>query len=106
MVNPMCPCETEVETNEHFLLRCHCFSSLRSQLFNNLYNPDPSFSKLNNKEKLAYLFYGSINKPNTLNKVVINLVIKFLLKSTGCFDKSLIFDQQIVFFPFLIFISF
>ena len=51
-VKPMCPCGTEVETNEHFLLRCYCFSSQRSELFDNLYNLDPSFSKLNNKEKL------------------------------------------------------
>ena len=26
-VNPMCACGTEVETTEHFLLRCHCFST-------------------------------------------------------------------------------
>ena len=90
--NPMCPCGTEVETNEHFLLRCHCFSSKRSELFDNAYNLGPSFSKLNNKEKVAYLLYGSTSNPNTLNKVAINLVIKFL-KSTGRFDKPLIFDQ-------------
>ena len=24
-VNPRCPCGTEVETNEDFLLYCHCF---------------------------------------------------------------------------------
>ena len=91
-VNPMCPCGTEVETNEHFLLRCYCSSSQRSELFDSLYNLDPSFSKLNNKEKVAYLLYGSTSNPNTLNKVVINLVIKFL-KSTGRFDRPLIFDQ-------------
>ena len=42
-VNPMCPCGTEVETNKDFLQRCHCFSSERSELFNNLYNLHPSF---------------------------------------------------------------
>ena len=56
-VNPICPCGTELETNEHFLLCCHCFSSQRSELFNNLYNLDPSFSKLNNKKKVTYLLY-------------------------------------------------
>ena len=82
-----------------FLLRCHCFSSQRSELFDNLYNLDPYFSKLNNKEKVAYLLYGSTSNPNTLNKVVINFVIKFL-KSTGPFDKPLILDQWKVFFLF------
>ena len=33
---------TELETNEHFPLRCHCFSSQRSELFDNLCNVDPS----------------------------------------------------------------
>ena len=74
-VNPMCPCRNEAETNEHFLLLCHCFSSQRSELFDNLYNLDPSFSKLNNKEKVTYLLYGSTSNPNTLNHVIINLVI-------------------------------
>ena len=91
-VNRMCLCGTEVETNEHFLLRCHYFSSQRSELVDNLYNLDLSFSKMNNKEKVAYLLYGSTSNPNTLNKVVINFVIK-LLKSTGRFEKPLIFDQ-------------
>ena len=54
-INPMCPCGTEVEINEDFLLRCHCFSSQRSAIFDNLYNLDPSFSELNDKEKVAYL---------------------------------------------------
>ena len=54
-INPMCPCGTEVEINEDFLLRCYCFSSQRSALFDNLYNLDPSFSKLNGKENVSYL---------------------------------------------------
>ena len=41
-VNPMCPCGTDVETTEDFLLRCHCFSTQRSELFNYLYRLDPS----------------------------------------------------------------
>ena len=88
----MRPRGTEAETNGHFLLRYNYFSSQRSTLFDNLHNLDPSFSKLNNKEKVAYLLHISTSNPNTLNKILINLVIKFL-RSTGRFDKSLIFDQ-------------
>ena len=74
-------------------------SSQRSELFDNLYNINPSFSKLNNKEKVSYLLYVSTSNPNTLNKILINLVIKFL-RSTVRLDKSLIFDQRKVFFSF------
>ena len=89
----MCPCGTDGETTEHFLLRCHCFSTQRSELFDYLYRLDPSFSKLNTKEKVAYLLYGSRSNSSSLNKEVIKRVIKFL-KSTGHFNKPLIFFDQ------------
>ena len=92
-VNPMCPCGTDVETTEHFLLRCHCFSTQRSELFDYLYRLDLSFSKLNTKEKVAYLLYGSRNNSSCLNKEFIKLVIKFF-KSTGRFNEPLIFFNQ------------
>ena len=90
MASPMCPCGTDVETTEHFLLHCHCFSTQRSELFDHLYRLDPPFSKLNTKEKLACLLYGSRSNLSSLNKEVIKLVIKFL-KSTGLFNEPLIF---------------
>ena len=86
----MCPCGTDVETTENFLLRCCCFSTQRSELFDYLYRLDPSFSKLNAKDKVAYLLYGSRSNSSSLNKEVIKVVIKFL-KSTGRFNKLLIF---------------
>ena len=92
-VNPLRPCGTDVETTEHFLLRCHCFSTQRSELLNYLYRLDPSFSKLNTKEQVAYLLYGSRSSSSSLNKEVVKLVIKFL-KSTGRFNEPLIFFDQ------------
>ena len=32
----MCLCNTEIQSNEHFLLRCHFYSSQRLELLNNL----------------------------------------------------------------------
>ena len=89
-VNPMCPCGTDVDTTGYFLLRCHCFSTQRSELFDYLYRLDPSFSKLNTEEKVAYLLYGLRSNSSDLNKEVIKLVIKFL-KSTGRSNEPLIF---------------
>ena len=102
-VNPMCPCRTDVETTEHFLLRCHCFSTQRSKLFDYLYRLDPSFSKINTKERVAYLLYGSRSNSSSLNKEVIKLVIKFL-KSSGDFNKSLIFlaNEMLSFLQYLL----
>ena len=89
-VNPMCSCGTDVETTEHFLLHCHCLSTQRSELFDYLYRLDPSFSKLNTKEKVDYLLYGSRSNSSSLNREVIKLAIKFL-KSTGRFNEPLTF---------------
>ena len=98
-INPLCPCGTDVETTGYFLLRCHCFSTQRSELFDYLYRLDPSFSKLNTEEKVAYLLYGLRSNSSDLNKEVIKLVIKFL-KSTGRSNEPLIFfDKGNVKFP-------
>ena len=42
-INPMCACRTEAETTEHFLLRCHLYSTLRFELFENFEKIDPNF---------------------------------------------------------------
>ena len=89
----MCPWGTDIETTEHFLLRCHCFSTQRSELFDYLYRLDPSFLKLNNKVKVDYLLYGPRSNPSSLNKDVIKLVIEFL-KSTAFFNEPLIFSPM------------
>ena len=90
-VNRMSPCRTDADTTEHFLLRFHCFYTQRSELFVNLYSLDPSFSKLNFKEKGSYLLHSSTSNSISLNKDIVKLVIKFP-ESTGGFKKPLIFD--------------
>ena len=90
--NPMCLCRAEEKTTEHFLLRCHCFSTQKIDIFDNLYNLDSSFSKLNTKYKVAYLLHNSVSNSNSLNKDITEQVIKFL-KSTGRFSKQLLLDQ-------------
>ena len=82
MVNLISTCGADVETTEHSLLRCHCFSTQRTELFNTLYNHDSSFSKLNCKDKVAYLLYVSTSNSNSLNKNITEYVNKFL-KSMG-----------------------
>ena len=42
----MCVCESEVETTEHFLLRCRLYSPHRLELFENLEKVDSSFLNL------------------------------------------------------------
>ena len=48
----MCACGTEVDTTEHFLLRCHLYSDLRLEVFENLEKIDPNFLNLNEKDQV------------------------------------------------------
>ena len=48
----MCTFGSEVETTEHFLLRCHLYSPQRLELFENLKKVDSSFLNLKVKEKV------------------------------------------------------
>ena len=50
----MCACGSEVETTEHFLLRCHLYSPQRLELFENLEKVESSFLNLEVKEKVSF----------------------------------------------------
>ena len=50
-INPMCACGAEFETIEHFLLRCHCYSTQRSELFDNLEKANSDFKILSGKDQ-------------------------------------------------------
>ena len=52
----MCACGTKVDTTEHFLLRCHLYSDLRLEVFENLEKIDPNFLNLNEKDQVNVFF--------------------------------------------------
>ena len=58
-INAICAYGSEVETTEHFLLRCDPYSAQRLELFENLEKVDASFFNLNVKDRSIFLLYGS-----------------------------------------------
>ena len=106
--SPICPCNTEIESNEHFsaqkmkkslmenfifcavfLLRCHFHSSQRLELFDNLDKVNPSFFNLSAKDQGNILLSSySANNSISLSQGIIKLVINFLIKYV-CFDRQL-----------------
>ena len=86
----MCACGTEVETTEHFLLRCHFYSTQRLELFENLEKVDQGFFNLSSKNQVVTLLYGSqTNNSKSVNQEILKNVISYL-KATTRFDKPLI----------------
>ena len=93
-INPMCACGTEVKTTEHFLLRCHLYSTVRFEHFENLEKIDPKFLNLNEKDQFNVLLYGyQINKPKSFNQSILNNVISYI-KVAARFDKLLVSFKQ------------
>ena len=86
----MCTRRSEIETTEHFLLRCLHYSSQRKEIFENLEKLDPSFLNLSQKDQVLVLLYCSENyNSNILNQKIILDVITYI-KATAPFDKPLI----------------
>ena len=57
-ISPICSCNTEIESNKHFLLRCHFSSSQRLKLFDNLNKINSSFFNVSAKNQVNILLYG------------------------------------------------
>ena len=93
-INTMCTCRSEVETTEHFLLRCHLYSPQRLELSENLEKVDSSFLNLNVKDKVSFLLYGSQSATSkSPNHEILKFVINYI-KETGRFDRLLFCPNQ------------
>ena len=93
-VNAICACGHDVETTEHYLLRCHIFSNNRFKLFENLKKCEPNFLNLSAKDKVQFLLYGSqTTNSESNNQEILKNVIAFI-KATGRFDRPLINSNQ------------
>ena len=75
----MCACGIEVETAEDFLLRCHFYSALRLELFENLEKIDPNFLNLNERDQVNVLLYSyQISKHKSFDQNILNNVISYV----------------------------
>ena len=63
----MCPCGTEIETTEHFLLRCQFYITQRLELFEKLEKVEPNFLSLSAKNQVLILLDGSRTISKNLN---------------------------------------
>ena len=70
-INPMCACGTEIETTEHFLLRCQFYSTQRLELFEKLEKVEPNFLSLRAKNQALILLFGSRTNSKSLNHEIL-----------------------------------
>ena len=87
-LNPLCLCSTEIETTEHFLLRCPFFALPRSLLFDSIKEIDSSITLLSSSSFTNVLLYGSTCYSLNENRSIFNACIIFL-KSSQRFNEPL-----------------
>ena len=85
--SPICDCTVEIESPEHFFLRCPKYISQRQILLSNIataIHADPSV--LPDSHLTNILLFGSPSFNNITNKIITNASLHYI-KSTGRFKK-------------------
>ena len=80
-LNPICTCETDVETTTHYLLHCPLFSDERLILINNIWNMDNNILNLNDSRFSEVLLFGNSSFNNTKNTFILNTTIEYIVSS-------------------------
>ena len=60
-MSPMCGCELEIESTQHFFLSCHFYHVERSELLNSLHGIDLAINELNEDSIINLVLFGSDN---------------------------------------------
>ena len=84
----MSKCGLETETILHFLLHCRMYSTIRTEILDNIYTVASSLTNYPNEKPLNILLYGSKYFSVKTNQSILKSTIK-LLKSSERFDDPL-----------------
>ena len=87
-VDPMCSCGSGVETATHFFLHCANFNFQRQTLFDRITTIDEKILAENEESIINTLLFGKPNSENSVNKVILNISIVYIL-STERFNEPL-----------------
>ena len=84
----MCKFGLETETALHFLLSCRLYSTIRTELVDDISTVDSSLTNYPDEKLLNILLYGSEYFSVKTNQSILKSAIKFL-KSSERFDDPL-----------------
>ena len=80
-VDPMCSCNSGIETTAHFLLQCPNFSTQRQTLFDKIATIDANILRENENNIINILLFGKPNSEDCFNKQILNASIEFILST-------------------------
>ena len=87
-INPLGPCNMEVESTTHFYLHCQSFVTQRLDLMIEIFTLEPNLQNLDEKPLTNVLLFGSKEFGSELNTKILNLSIAFIL-CTKRFEEPL-----------------
>ena len=86
-INPLCFCDLEIEDTSHFLLHCHLFSIHITVFFDRLNTIYVGLTNLIPKELTRALLFGIDNLEPSINNLIIQETIAYILKTERFDDK-------------------
>ena len=87
-VDPLCKYGLEIETALHFLLRCRLYSTIRTELLDDIYTVASSLTNYPDEKLLNTLLYGSEYFSVKTNQSTLKSTVK-ILKSSEPSDDPL-----------------
>ena len=108
-IDPFCLCGiNSVETNEHFLLHCPNYATLRLKLFDSLRSNNILILPFVKSLIIEILLYGSERFDEITNKIIISSVIDFIIQSKRFHDPLITIHliEHLLLFDLLTYIKF
>ena len=87
-LNPLCSCNIETESTNHYLLRCSFYNDIRKTLLDNIIGLVGPISNLSDDQVVKLLLYGQRSFSFDTNKSILNFTIAFI-KASERFDIPL-----------------
>ena len=88
-LNPLCCCSLEIESTNHYPLRCSFFTTIRKTLLDNIVDLIGTISNLSDDKLVNLLLYGHDSYSADTNASILKCTITFL-KSSERFDIPLL----------------
>ena len=77
-LTPFCACGNDMEDNEHFLLHCPQFDSMRQDLFDRLSEIPGLNIDLDDKPLCDLLLFGDLKNSVIINRIILEATISFI----------------------------
>ena len=87
-LNPLCSCSLEIESTEHYFLRCRNYVTFRATLMNELNSTNSKFNTLEPDKLVRTIFYRDKSFDNDSNLKILTAITNFI-KQTWRFEQVL-----------------